>query len=50
VIGIAASSAMFGDSMGPLFAVGVILILGGLALTITSRRTAKQGVRGWRDS
>lgn len=37
VVGIAASSARFGDEMGALFAVGVILVLGGLALTITSR-------------
>ncbi|PVE21487.1 EamA family transporter [Microvirga sp. KLBC 81] len=42
VIGIAASSAMFGDRTGGLFAVGVVLILGGLALTMTSRRKADQ--------
>jgi O-acetylserine/cysteine efflux transporter len=39
VIGIAASSLMFGDRMGPLFVAGVLLILGGLALTMTSRRS-----------
>jgi LPXTG-motif cell wall-anchored protein len=33
---------MFGDSMGALFVVGVILILGGLALIMTSRRNADQ--------
>ncbi|WP_414475909.1 DMT family transporter [Microvirga sp. M2] len=42
VIGIAASSVMFGDQMGALFVVGVVLILGGLALTMTSRRKADQ--------
>ncbi|QRM31900.1 DMT family transporter [Microvirga sp. VF16] len=36
VVGVAASSAMFGDQMGALFAVGVVLVLGGLALTMTS--------------
>lgn len=40
VVGVAASSAMFGDRLGALFAGGVILVLGGLALTVTSRRKA----------
>jgi drug/metabolite transporter (DMT)-like permease len=42
VIGIAAASAMFGERLGALFAGGVILVLGGLALTVTSRRRADQ--------
>jgi drug/metabolite transporter (DMT)-like permease len=42
VFGIAASSAMFGDEMGALFLVGVILVLGGLALTMTSRNKADE--------
>ncbi|SCY88677.1 Uncharacterized membrane protein [Microvirga guangxiensis] len=44
VIGIAASAAMFGDSLGGLFAVGVSLILGGLALTVTSPGKASQAI------
>jgi drug/metabolite transporter (DMT)-like permease len=40
VVGVAASSAMFGDQMGALFAVGVILVLAGLALTMASRSKA----------
>ncbi len=42
VFGIAASSAMFSDEMGALFAAGVILVLGGLALTMTSRSKADE--------
>jgi drug/metabolite transporter (DMT)-like permease len=42
VIGIAAASAMFGDRMGSLFVIGVILILGGLALTMASGRKADE--------
>jgi drug/metabolite transporter (DMT)-like permease len=42
VIGIAAASAMLGERLGALFAGGVILVLGGLALTVTSRRRADQ--------
>ncbi|WP_331284157.1 DMT family transporter [Agrobacterium sp. SOY23] len=38
VFGIIASSLIFGDSMGTLFAVGVVLILGGLALAIRQPR------------
>jgi drug/metabolite transporter (DMT)-like permease len=41
VVGIAASSAMFGDKLGSLFVVGVILILGGLALSMASRAKAR---------
>jgi drug/metabolite transporter (DMT)-like permease len=44
VVGIAASSVMFGDQMGALFAVGVILVLGGLALTMASRSKADQAI------
>jgi drug/metabolite transporter (DMT)-like permease len=38
VVGVATSAALFGDKMGALFGVGVILILGGLALTMSPRR------------
>jgi drug/metabolite transporter (DMT)-like permease len=41
VVGIAASSAMFGDKLGFVFVVGVILILGGLALSMASRARAQ---------
>ena len=41
VVGIAASSAMFGDKLGVLFIAGVILILGGLALSMASRAKAQ---------
>jgi drug/metabolite transporter (DMT)-like permease len=40
VVGVAASSAMFDDQMGALFAVGVLLVLAGLALTMASRSKA----------
>lgn len=36
VFGIAASAALFGDALGFLFGLGVVLILGGLALTIAN--------------
>jgi drug/metabolite transporter (DMT)-like permease len=38
VFGIAAASAFFGDRLGLMFAVGVVLILGSLSLAITSKR------------
>jgi len=38
VFGIAAASAIFGDQLGPIFAAGVILILGGLALAVANKR------------
>lgn len=38
VFGIGASAVMFGDLMGPLFAAGVVLVLIGVALSVTSRR------------
>jgi drug/metabolite transporter (DMT)-like permease len=41
IIGIGASAAIFGDSLGLLFFVGVALVLSGLALTLTSRTTAR---------
>lgn len=44
VFGIAAASAMFGDRLGALFAMGVVLILGGLALAVTTRRKAGKAV------
>jgi O-acetylserine/cysteine efflux transporter len=37
VIGVAASSAMFGDRLGASFVVGVFLVLAGLTLSMTSR-------------
>ncbi|HLH51836.1 MAG TPA: DMT family transporter [Roseiarcus sp.] len=40
VVGVLASSAMFGDKLGALFIVGVILVLAGLALSMASRRKA----------
>lgn len=40
VVGIAASSLMFGDKLGTLFIAGVGLVLAGLALSMTSRRTS----------
>ncbi|MEZ0167439.1 DMT family transporter [Microvirga sp. TS319] len=42
VFGVAASSAIFGDRIGGLFAVGVTLVLGGLALAISSRSKTDQ--------
>ena len=38
VVGVAAAAAMFGDQLGVLFALGVLLVLGGLALTVTPQR------------
>lgn len=38
IVGVAAASMMFGDHLGLLFALGVVLVLGGLALTVTSQR------------
>jgi drug/metabolite transporter (DMT)-like permease len=38
VFGIAAASALFGDRLGPMFAAGVVLILGGLALAVANKR------------
>jgi drug/metabolite transporter (DMT)-like permease len=37
VFGIAASAAMFGDRMGPLFVAGGALVLAGVGLSITNR-------------
>lgn len=44
VFGIAASAAVFGDKLGLLFAAGVVLIMGGLALAVASRRIPEQAV------
>lgn len=44
VFGIAASAAMFGDRMGPLFVAGVVLVLIGVGLSIVTRRTAREQV------
>jgi drug/metabolite transporter (DMT)-like permease len=35
VVGVAASAAMFGDRLGVSFVLGVLLVLGGLALSMT---------------
>jgi len=42
VFGIAAASALFGDSLGLPFTAGVVLILGGLALAVAQRRAPEQ--------
>jgi drug/metabolite transporter (DMT)-like permease len=44
VVGVAASSAMFGDRLGASFVFGVFLVLGGLALSITTRSRQKPKV------
>jgi len=44
VFGIAASAAAFGDWLDPLFAAGVVLILGGLALAVANRHIPEQAV------
>lgn len=41
VFGIAASAAMFGDRMGPLFVAGVVLVLIGVGLSIATRRAGR---------
>ncbi len=43
-VGIVAAAAMFGERLGPLFALGVFLILGGLALAVAADRAPKGGV------
>jgi drug/metabolite transporter (DMT)-like permease len=42
VFGIAAASALFGDQLGPMFAAGVVLILGGLAVAVANKRPAPE--------
>lgn len=44
VVGVAASSAIFGDSLGASFALGVVLILGGLALAVATQRAPEEAV------
>ncbi len=44
VVGIAAASAIFGDRLGPLFALGVILILIGLALAVATRGAPEEAM------
>ncbi len=46
VIGVAASSMIFGDRLGALFAAGVILVLSGLALTMTSGNATRNSSPG----
>jgi drug/metabolite transporter (DMT)-like permease len=40
VFGIAAAAVLFGDQLGLMFALGVVLILGGLALAVANKRPA----------
>lgn len=42
VFGIAAASAIFGDRLGVLFAAGVVLIFGGLALAVSNTRSVSE--------
>jgi drug/metabolite transporter (DMT)-like permease len=42
VFGIAAASLLFGDRLGLMFAAGVVLILGGLALAVANKRPAPE--------
>jgi drug/metabolite transporter (DMT)-like permease len=44
VVGILAASLMFGDRLGLFFALGVVLILGGLALAVATRRAPDEAV------
>lgn len=41
IVGVGAAAAMFGDDLGPLFIVGVALVLAGLTLTVATRRKEK---------
>lgn len=42
VFGIAAAAVLFGDHLGLMFAAGVVLILGGLALAVANNRSAPE--------
>ena len=42
IIGIGASALIFGDKLGTMFAAGVVLILGGLALAAASKKPASK--------
>ena len=42
VVGIASASILFGDQLGLMFAAGVIMILGGLALAVANKRPAPE--------
>jgi O-acetylserine/cysteine efflux transporter len=44
VVGITAASVMFGDKLGVAFDIGVVLIIGGLAQTVTTHRQSEEGV------
>ena len=44
VFGIGASAVLFGDKLGVLFAAGVVLILGGLALAAANKPAPEQAV------
>lgn len=43
IIGIGASALIFGDKLGTMFAAGVVLILGGLALAAASKKPDTKG-------
>ncbi len=42
VFGIAAAAILFGDPLGLVFAIGVVLILGGLGLAVANRRPSPE--------
>jgi drug/metabolite transporter (DMT)-like permease len=42
VFGIGAASILFGDPLGLMFVLGVVLILGGLALAVANKRPAPE--------
>jgi drug/metabolite transporter (DMT)-like permease len=44
VFGIAAASFLFGDRLGLMFALGVVLILGGLALAAANKQTTAREI------
>jgi drug/metabolite transporter (DMT)-like permease len=46
IFGISASAFLFGDRLGGMFAAGVVLILGGLALAVANRRAPEEAVPG----
>lgn len=41
IVGVGAAALMFGDQLGPLFIVGVVLVLVGLSLTVATRSKAR---------
>lgn len=45
VVGMAAAAVMFGDQLGAFFAMGVVLILGGLVLTVANPSSGRRDHR-----